>query len=168
MKTLYLIRHAKSSWDFPQLSDFERPLNRRGLRDAPFMGLLLRERGILPDLLLASPSSRTLMTAHFIADSMGYPPDQIATNHAIYECNSPTLLSIIQHLDDSLSSAALFCHNPAITDMANYLSGKSIDNVPTCGTVSIDFQVSSWQHIESGKGEFNFFLYPKKDLKHWF
>ncbi|MFN3345212.1 MAG: SixA phosphatase family protein [Chloroherpetonaceae bacterium] len=165
MKSLYLIRHAKSSWDYPDLTDFERPLNKRGLRDAPFMGMILREKQIAPELFLSSPAKRTLTTAQLFANAMNYPAAQIVTEPRIYEASRQTLLDVIQSLPDTLNSVAVFCHNPAITDLANFLSDKRVDNVPTCGIFSVSLDSPSWRSLGEGKCVFNFFLYPKKFLK---
>lgn len=164
MKTLYLIRHAKSSWDFPNLTDFERPLNKRGLRDAPFMGMILRQKQIAPELFLSSPAKRALTTAQLFAIAMNYPVERIVTEPRIYEASRQTLLEIIASLPDDLESVALFCHNPAITDLANFLSDKTLDNVPTCGIFSVSLPSPTWKNLEQGKCVFNFFLYPKKFL----
>lgn len=165
MKRLYLIRHAKSCWDFPDLTDFERPLSKRGLRDAPFMGMILREKQIAPELFLSSPAKRTLSTAQLFANAMDYPVEKIVTEPRIYEASRQTLLEVIQSFPDELGSVALFCHNPAVTELANFLSDKHIDNVPTCGIFSISLPSPSWRTLEQGKCLFDFFLYPKKFLK---
>lgn len=165
MKRLYLIRHAKSSWDYPELADFDRPLNKRGLRDAPFMGLLLREKNIKPDLFLSSPSKRTVMTAQLFAGAMDYPVENIVTKPSIYEATCDSLLNAVQAIPEEMREVALFCHNPAITQVANLLASKAVSNIPTCGIFCIDFGTLSWRDIEAGKGFFQFFLYPKKFLK---
>jgi phosphohistidine phosphatase len=166
VKELYLIRHAKSSWDFPDLTDFERPLNKRGLRDAPFMGMILREKQIEPALFLSSPAKRALTTAQLFANAMDYPVERIVTEPRIYEASRQTLLEVIQSLPDELKSVAVFCHNPAVTDLANFLSDKRVENVPTCGIFSVSLSSPSWRTLDRGKCVFNFFLYPKKFLKH--
>jgi phosphohistidine phosphatase len=165
VKELYLIRHAKSSWDFPDLTDFERPLNKRGLRDAPFMGMILREKQIAPTLFLSSPAKRALTTAQLFANAMNYPVERIVTEPRIYEASRQTLLGIIQSLPDELESVAVFCHNPAITELANFLADKRVDNVPTCGVFSVSLSSPSWRTLDKDKCIFNFFLYPKKFLK---
>lgn len=165
MKTLYLIRHAKSSWDYPELSDFERPLNQRGLRDAPFMGMLLREKRIKPDLFLSSPAKRAVMTARLFASAMDYDLEKIVAEPRIYEASRDTLLDVARALPDELESVALFCHNPAVTDLANYLTDKRLDNIPTSGVFSVAFDSPTWRALGQGKGVFQFFLYPKKFLK---
>ncbi|MCS6987916.1 MAG: histidine phosphatase family protein [Chloroherpetonaceae bacterium] len=165
MKTLYLIRHAKSSWDYPELTDFERPLSKRGLRDAPFMGMLLREKQIKPDLFLSSPAKRAWTTAQLFASAMDFGADKIVAEPRIYEASRETLLSVIQALPDELQSVAVFCHNPAVTDLANHLTDKKVDNIPTSGVFSIAFDSPTWRSLGEGKGVFQFFLYPKKFLK---
>jgi phosphohistidine phosphatase len=165
MKTLYLIRHAKSSWKFPHLIDFQRPLNKRGLRDAPFMGLLLYENSIRPDIMVSSPAKRALHTAELISESLGYPLDHILTDEKIYDCSMHDLLNVVQHLPDRATDAAVFCHNPAVTDLANALTEKHLIKFPTCGIFCAAFEVTSWKHIEAGKGQFKFFFYPKQQKR---
>ncbi|MDN5216448.1 histidine phosphatase family protein [Fulvivirgaceae bacterium BMA12] len=164
MKTLYVVRHAKSSWDFPQLSDFDRPLNKRGKRNAPDMGNRLKMRGILPDLIIASPANRALTTAKKIAKEIGYPVESIRENDQIYHSSEATLLQIIKDTPDNIQGLMLFGHNPGFTDLANFLGDQWIDNVPTCGIVAIAFDVESWTSVAPKTGKNLFFDYPKKVL----
>ena len=164
MKTLYLVRHAKSSWNFPELSDFDRPLNKRGKKNAPDMGKRLKLKGILPDLLMASPANRALTTAHKIAEKIGYPVEDIRENDGIYHSDDDTLLEIIRSTDDEIGELMLFGHNPGFTDLANLLGDQWIDNVPTCGIVAIEFDVDSWQSVIPEGGRNLFFDYPKRVL----
>ena len=164
MKTLYLVRHAKSSWKYPQLTDFDRPLNKRGQRDAPEMGRRLKDREVVPDLLLASPANRALTTCHEIARKIGYPQQDIQTNENIYHAGTGTLLRIVQKVPDSYQSLMLFGHNPGFTDFANELAGTEIWNIPTCGIFACTFSVTRWSDIDFGKGRMVFYDYPKKDL----
>lgn len=160
MKTLYLVRHAKSSWDYPELSDFDRPLNHRGERDAPRMGQYLNGLNIRPYLLLSSPANRALTTAKKIATIIGYT-SQVATDDRIYHAGSSSLLSVVQDQDDQMDSLMLFGHNPGFTDFANALANENIDNIPTAGACQIDFDVQNWNEVDFGKGRMIFFQYPK-------
>ncbi len=163
MKTLYVIRHAKSSWDAMNVDDFERPLNERGKRDAPRMGKRLKEKDIHPGLMLASPAKRTLNTSKRIAKILGYPRDNIKTDRRLYHPDEETILSIVQGLKDKLDHVMLFSHNPGLTDFVNTLmdGANDIDNVPTCGVVALQFNVDSWSDVDWGKGKLLFFDYPK-------
>lgn len=165
-KILYLLRHAKSSWKDSSLYDFDRPLNKRGKRDAPFMGGVLKDKGVLPDLIISSPAKRAITTARKVAKEIGYPKDHIIGNENIYEASVSDLLDLINALDDSLNSAMLVGHNPTFTALANYLTDTaSFDNVPTCGVVAIAFPGNDWKGVDEGTGKLLFFEYPKKYRK---
>lgn len=164
MKNLVVIRHAKSSWDDPAAADIDRPLNKRGKRDAPFMGSLLKFRGLPPDRIVTSPAKRALKTARLIAEEVGYDPEAIDIRDAIYLGDAPFLIDLIQGLDDAWERVYLFGHNPDLTDLVNRLAGETIANVPTCGVASIEFEVDSWSHIMAGTGRLAFLDYPKRHL----
>lgn len=164
MKRLYLIRHAKSSWKNPALADFDRPLNKRGKRDAPFMGKLLAKQKVRCDLILTSPAKRAFNTAKIIAKEIGFPKKKIVTDEAIYLMDTQTLVEVIKHIDDSVNRLMMFGHNPGFTILANYLSDYKVENIPTCGIFCIDFDISSWSKVSEGNGIFQFFDYPKKYL----
>ncbi len=161
MKTLYLVRHAKSSWKDSSLDDIERPLNKRGKRDAPFMGELLKEKGINPELIISSSAKRASKTAQAIAEQIGYPKKDIIFDEEIYEASSRELIDYIKQLDDKFNSVMLFGHNPGFTMLNNYLSKKYIDNIPTCGIVALEFN-NSWKDIGKNSAKYLFFDYPKK------
>lgn len=162
MKRLYLIRHAKSSWDNPALPDFRRPLNKRGKQDAPVMGQRLANQRELPELIVSSPAVRALVTAQTIADQIGYPIDQILEDPDIYEGTIATLLHVVHGVSDSHERAALVGHNPGLTFLANTLGSTRIDNIPTCGVVQIDLAIARWQDVAPGVGTTVDFDYPKK------
>lgn len=159
-RTLYLARHAKSSWKDSSLSDFERPLNKRGKNDAPAMGEILKERNVKPDLIISSPAKRAKKTACIIGEKIGYPEDKIVFNKDIYEASSRELLSIIHNLNGNINSVMLFGHNPAFTMLNNILGDKYIDNIPTCGVVALQFE-KSWNELNEKSGKLLFFEYPK-------
>jgi len=165
MKTLYLIRHAKSSWDFPHLSDSERPLNKRGKRDAPDMGDRLAKKGLFPDLMLSSPANRALTTCRVIAGKLGYPEEAIETDKKIYHAGVDELLKVIRQIDDTWNTVCLFGHNPGFTDFANELTHSDIYNIPTCGVFACSFSIDSWKDAGYGKGKRIFYDYPKSRKK---
>jgi phosphohistidine phosphatase len=163
MKTLYVIRHAKSSWDSIDLDDFDRPLNDRGKRDAPRMGKRLKEKNIHPDLMLSSPAKRALSTAKRLAKILSYGKDLIKTDRLLYHAGEETMLSIIRDLKDKHEVVFVFGHNPGLTEFVNSIKDDSldIDNVPTCGIVAFKFDTDSWREVSWGKGKMLFFDYPK-------
>jgi phosphohistidine phosphatase len=163
VKTLFLIRHAKSSWDASNVDDFERPLNERGKRDAPRMGKRLKEKEIHPDLMLSSPAKRALSTAKKIAKVLKYPKADIKTERRLYHADEDTMLSIVTELKDKHNVVMIFSHNPGLTDFVNSLMNGQldIDNVPTCGIVALQFDIVNWKEVSWGKGKMLFFDYPK-------
>jgi phosphohistidine phosphatase len=163
MKTLYIIRHAKSSWDNSDQSDFDRPLNGRGERDAPRMGKRLKEKEIYPDLMISSPAKRALSTGNRIAEVLKYPKENIMTPNTLYHADEETILGIIQKVNDRCDVVILIGHNPGLTDFLNALSEDetNIDNLPTCGVVAFAFKEKSWKEIKCGAGKMLFFDYPK-------
>ncbi|MEN7549982.1 histidine phosphatase family protein [Rapidithrix thailandica] len=164
MKILYLLRHAKSSWKDLNLDDFDRPLNKRGKHDAPFMGKKFKEQGILPDLILASPAKRAKKTAKTVAREMGYPESEIHFDKQLYATSATSLIRLLQGQDDEWESIMLVGHNPELTLMSNALSNQYIDNLPTTGLSCIQLNVNSWGHIEPKKGEQVIFDFPKRYL----
>jgi len=163
VKTLYVIRHAKSSWDSPFSDDHDRPLNDRGKRDAPRMGKRLKEKEIHPGIMVSSTAKRALSTAKRIAKVLGYPKDNIKTDRGLYHADEVTTLNIVQELKDNVDTAMIFSHNPGLTDFVNSLMDGEldIDNVPTCGVVAFKFDVESWSDVQWGTGKILFFDYPK-------
>jgi phosphohistidine phosphatase len=165
MKKLFLVRHAKSSWNYSELSDFERPLNKRGRRDASFMAKLLSQQGVSPDKIVSSPANRAVTTALFFCDPLSYNFDDISLKAKLYEASSEEILDVIRNLDNSFNDVMLFAHNPGLTDLANNLIDNSIDNIPTCGIVSLNLKIKSWEEINPKNSEKIFFEYPKKYFK---
>lgn len=161
MKTLYINRHAKSSWANMGMADFDRPLNNRGENDAPMMGKRLKEKGVIPDHILSSPANRAISTARTIATEIGYLLENIKEDRNLYHASDVSILEIIKQQDDENDSLIIFGHNPGFTDLASILSGRWFDNIPTCGIVALKFKVSKWNEISAGNGEISFFDYPK-------
>ncbi len=164
MKTIYLIRHAKSDWNYPDSPDFERPLNKRGKNDAPFMGKKLREQNILPDLILASPAQRAFETITFICKEINYPFDEIVFDESIYHSSVQNLVELMNNLDNTLNTVLLVGHNPGFTYLSNYLTNDCIDNIVTCGIVKIELEIEDWNEIIEGIGRKVFYIYPKMYL----
>jgi len=162
MKILYLVRHAKSSWDNPGFDDAGRPLNKRGKSDAPMMGRMLAEKKECPELMVSSHAKRALSTAKRIAKELDYPHKKIAVNEELYMADSGDFYKIIDAVPDSVNKLMLFSHNYGITYFANHIADSNIDNIPTCGIVRVDFKINSWQEIKNTKGKLVFFEYPKK------
>jgi phosphohistidine phosphatase len=162
MKILYLVRHAKSSWKFPELSDHDRPLNKRGKRDAPDMANRLKSKGVLPDTLISSTANRAYTTAQNIAKGIGFSAAEIIPNSDLFHAESSEIIEVIQGINNTHESAMIFGHNPGFTTTANRLINLGIDNIPTCGVLVISFAVDSWSEIDSNKGELVFYDYPKK------
>lgn len=165
MKTLVLIRHSKSDWSDPNLTDIERPLNKRGKRDAPFMASLLKEKGVAPDIILTSPAERALQTVKYFVDEFNFDRDKILVREEIYSMGSIAIRKLISQIDDSHNVIFLFGHNPDLSALANQLLDVFIENVPTTGIVCIDFDFNSWKEILNKKGKLRFFEYPKKYFK---
>lgn len=161
MKTLYLLRHAKSSWEFSHLSDHDRPLNKRGRNDAPLMGEQLAKRNIKPDLIVSSPAVRAITTATLVSKEIGYGLEKIAIDEKAYQAGPDDLLEIIQNTPPEVEELVLVGHNDGMTDLVNQLSPTYIDNVPTAGIVSLSFDTSSWKDVSLKNARFNFFDYPK-------
>lgn len=166
MKTLYLVRHAKSSWADPSLADQKRPLNKRGLRDAPLMGQRLADRKVRVDAIWSSPALRAVQTARHLAHALNYPRKEIQLRDRLYFSVMDELLLEIRSCPDAVQRLLLLGHNPVITECANLLSDcgreTDIESVPTCGIVALEFALSSWLQIGEKKGRMLFFDYPKK------
>ena len=146
MKTLFLVRHAKSSRDDPSVPDRERPLNERGLHDAPMMGQRLSRSGVKPDRIVSSPARRALTTAQLIADAIGYPRQDIVIDGSIYESSPERLLAVIRGLDDKLSCVMVFGHNPEFAELTHRLAPE-ITEMPTCAVAEFRFDGAAWADV---------------------
>ena len=164
MKTIYLVRHAKSSWKYPHLSDFERPLNKRGRKNAPFMGKVLKKLKVAPDLVISSPANRAATTARIIAAAINYPLEDIRYSQTIYEFRENALINVVKQIDDSATKAMVVGHNPAINALANYIGDQPVGNIPTCGVYCVKLDISSWKKISDHCGKLEFFEFPKKHV----
>jgi phosphohistidine phosphatase len=162
VKTLFLMRHAKSDWGHFGLADRDRPLNERGRRDAPFMAkqLLDRQVGTL-DLLICSPALRTRTTAALVAQTLGYDAAQIRIEDELYEASRENYFAVIKRLDSTLNRVLILGHNNTITDVVNSLSPQYISELPTAGIVALHFNVKDWTDATRATAKFGFFDYPK-------
>ena len=160
MKTLYLVRHAKSDWSDQSLTDFDRPLNKRGKKDGPFMGKVLREKEVAPDIIISSPAKRAKKTAIEIAEKLSYTVKRIIFIEELYDASSKEILHIVKSIDEQNNSAMIFGHNPGLTLLNNYISNKYIDNIPTTGIVALSLDVK-WSEVDKFSCKQLFFEYPK-------
>jgi phosphohistidine phosphatase len=161
VKTLFLIRHAKSSWDDTALPDKDRPLNDRGRRDAPKMGKRLAKRDVKPDLILSSPARRALKTAEIIAKKLDYKRKDIAVDDRLYASAVDRLLNVIHGLGNKPERVILFGRNPELTELARRLSGE-ITHMPTCAVAEFTFNTKSWSKIGKANLAKVALDYPKK------
>lgn len=162
MRLLTLIRHAKSSWDHPELSDFERPLNERGRRDAPRMAALIGKSLGRPDRLVTSPALRAITTARVFAATLGIDEYALQVQPRIYEATDATLLKLVCGLDDGDRHVMMFGHNPGFSELAHRLARCAFDDMPTCAVVQIELAVKVWQDTHAGCGNLRHYLYPKQ------
>jgi phosphohistidine phosphatase len=162
MLELTLIRHAKSSWDDPSLDDFDRPLNNRGLRNAPLMGKVLAERGVSFDLMVSSTAARAMTTAKLIAAEIDYAQEDIMTAGSLYEASVDRLLECVHAIDPQYRCVALIGHNPGMTDFCAYLCKRCSGHFPTGAIATVAFQLDDWQAVARDSGRLALFEYPRK------
>lgn len=160
MKSVLLVRHAKSSWDF-DVDDFDRPLNPRGKTDAPVMAERLIKKEIQIDAFISSPAKRALSTAALFAEAYERKTKTILPVPSLYEPVIQAFDTVIKNLDDIYKILAVFSHNPAITDFANQLTSVRIDDMPTCAIFAVKADIKSWKEFASAPKQFWFFDYPK-------
>ncbi|HAB36038.1 MAG TPA: histidine phosphatase family protein [Cryomorphaceae bacterium] len=160
MKTVYLIRHAKSSWEYPHLEDRERPLKGRGIRDAHLMAAWLAEEIYPAPFMVSSPATRALHTSMIFARNFGQSLDSILTDEALYEVSVEGLRSFLRGLPDAENNVMVFGHNPSHTLFLNRCVDQRIDNVPTAGVACLRFEVSTWADLDFD-AELLFFDFPK-------
>ena len=161
MKTLFLVRHAKSSWDDTALPDKDRPLDARGKRDAPTIGERLARRDVKPDLIVSSPARRALTTAEIIARKLDYKLKDIVVDDRLYASAVDDLLNVIHKLGDKQERVMLFGHNPELTELAHRFSSE-ITHMPTCAVAEFTFNAKSWSNIGKATLAKVALDYPKK------
>ncbi len=161
MKTLYLVRHAKSSWEF-DIDDHQRPLNERGLNDAPKVAKHIKNKIELPQRVMSSDAVRAMTTAILYLKELDIPEGELVLEHKLYDFSGKGLDSVIRNCDDSIDRLMIFGHNHAMTAMVNEYGDKSIDNISTAAFTAIEFDAGSWKDIHNGRTK----LYVKpKQLK---
>jgi phosphohistidine phosphatase len=161
MKTLYILRHAKSSWKFEDLSDHDRPLNKRGRADAPMIGQELASRDVKPDLIISSPAVRAITTATLVGKEIDYEPDEILVDDRVYGADKQELMEIVQQAPAEVDKLMLIGHNEAITEFANMLAPEPVASIPTAGVVALRFDCDNWGEISRNNAELLFFDFPK-------
>ncbi|EAU53763.1 SixA phosphatase family protein [Mariprofundus ferrooxydans] len=160
MKTLILIRHAKSDWGDLSAPDYDRTLNHRGLHDAPVMGRRLAEQTLVPDLFTASSAVRARMSAELMAEAMGYPEAQLHWRDELYLAEPSTMLDIIRKTPETVNSLALLAHNPGMTGLVERLTSERFDHMPTAGVVTLKAEIAHWR--EAGRRwQLHCFDYPE-------
>lgn len=163
MKTLYILRHAKSSWTDASLADFERPLNGRGQSAAPFMGEVMARKGLLPDLIISSPAKRAMQTAVLVKESSGSNAS-IQYDEKIYEASPQALKGVISQAGDDLESIMIVGHNPGIEGLINHLTGN-LAPMPTAALAAISLDIAAWNKIDANCGNLQFVIRPSEEMK---
>lgn len=163
MKTLLVLRHAKSSWDNPDSSDFDRPLNERGLQTAPFVGSLMREKSLRVDLILSSPAKRAKQTAMMVKEAAGFAAEA-RFDARIYEASPLALLHVLAEIGNESNSILLVGHNPGLEGLIKILTG-GIQPMPTAALAQIELNIESWNEIAADCGKLNFIIRPKDEMK---
>ena len=163
MKTIYLLRHAKSSWDDASLSDFERPLNERGLNTAPFMGEVITRRGYTPAVVITSPAKRAATSAELVKESAGLNAE-LRSDHRIYEASPNTLRTVAAETDDDVESVMLVGHNPGMEGFVRYLTGK-VEPMPTAALAVIELSIDSWKALDADCGVIVEIIRPKDEMR---
>ena len=161
-KTLFIVRHAKSSWDYTDISDVDRPLSLRGINDAGIMAGRLKAKGDIPSLLITSPACRAFHTAIIFSRALKVSCENLVIEERIYPGSINEMLNVIEHVSEKYASIMIFGHNPASTGLANHFLKQPIDNLPTAGIVTLNFNGDSWKNFKDQKPGSEHIDYPKK------
>ncbi|MGL4599376.1 MAG: SixA phosphatase family protein [Bacteroidia bacterium] len=165
MLTVHLVRHAKSSWDFSDVADIDRPLNARGLRDAADMAQRWKENKIFPDLIISSSANRAITTALIFARAIGYSENTIRIAAELYEAPEKNYRALLAQLPNTIKQVAVFGHNPTLTYLVNTLGDAPLDNLPTTGSATLVFDTANWQDLATVSGNLKLLDFPKsKDV----
>ncbi|MDO6564891.1 histidine phosphatase family protein [Amphritea sp. 1_MG-2023] len=165
MKRLTLVRHAKSSWKDPQLSDFDRPLNKRGKRDLPLMANRLQMFQIQPDLILSSGARRAITTAEQVALEQDYPINKVIEVPELFHARVETLINLLQGQSDHYRHIMVVGHNPSLELASYYLTQENLANLPTCGVIHIALSITCWEELSESCGSIERLDYPKLHQK---
>ena len=160
MKHLYLIRHAKSDWSDGSQSDFERGLNKRGQKAVLTMAEVLKEKKIMPDLIISSSAKRARLTAEGLANNIAYS-GKIKYVDALYMAEPTEVIHMIKEIKDKYNAVFIVGHNPETTELTDLMLDDYIDNVPTLGIVALNVSIKHWKKIKAEKVKLDFFIYPK-------
>ena len=162
MKTLYILRHAKSCWADASLSDFERPLNERGIKTAPFMGKLMAEKNFQPDLILSSPAARAKQTAMMVKKA-GRMQAEILYDERIYEASPLRLMEIVTEIDNSVESVLLVGHNPGFEGLVKFLTSE-FQSMPTAALAVVDLKIEDWESVHPECCNLRALIRPKEEM----
>jgi len=167
MKTLYIVRHAKSSWTYRDVKDIDRPLKKRGIKDSYLMSLHLVKNIERPDVFISSSANRALHTAMIFCENFKFPLANLQIKKSLYSFSDGYLIKTIKALDDGFDSAMIFSHDHGINDFVNSFGNKEIQHVPTCGVIGIRFDTKHWKNIKPVKSNGKTFLFdfPKNHKK---
>ncbi len=160
MKTLLLLRHAKSSWKDDAVKDFDRPLNQRGLKAAPSVGRLMRKRKLQPDLVLSSPAERARQTTQLVLESAGLKTE-LRYDERIYEATGMRLFEIVAQIEDDANIAMLVGHNPGLEELLATLTGEA-GSLPTAALACIELEIEKWNKLRVAAGRLEWLVKPKK------
>jgi phosphohistidine phosphatase len=163
LKSLLLVRHAKSDWADASLKDFDRPLNERGKRDAPVMAHRLLDKKVSIDAFISSPAKRAKKTAELFASQYKKDKKDIILFEELYLADPEIFFNVISQTDDDYSSIAVFSHNEGITQFANQISDVRVDDMPTCSIFAVKMKLKKWKDFREAEKEFWFFDYPKSN-----
>jgi phosphohistidine phosphatase len=151
MKTLYIVRHAKSSWEYDGIEDIDRPLKKRGIKDAHLMSTFLSNNIEKPDVFISSSANRALHTAVIFCENLKYPLSNLYIRKQLYSFSDGYLVKTVKALDDSFNSAIIFSHDHGINTFVNKFGNKPLAHVSTCGVIGIQFEDENWKDIKKGK-----------------
>jgi len=163
MKTLFVLRHAKSSWENPDWSDFERPLNSRGLDAARFIGSLIFERNLQPQLIVSSPAKRAKQTAVLVKE-IAEVSKPVKFDERIYEASPLALFNLIREFDEKFESVLIVGHNPGFENLVRTLTGEAV-SMPTAALAKINLTIENWHELEANSNELEFLIRPKEEMK---
>ena len=150
MKTLYIVRHAKSSWEYEGIKDIDRPLNKRGINNAYLISSVLNKKIACPDVFISSCANRALHTAMIFSYTFNYPLTNLKISKSLYSFSDGYLIKTVKALDDGFDSAIIFSHDHGISDFVNKFGSEKMNHVPTCGVVGIKFNTNHWKNIKEG------------------
>lgn len=163
MKTLYILRHAKSVWTYSNLSDFERPLNERGIKTAPFMGELMARKNFQPRLILSSPAARAKQTA-LLVKKAGRMKTEIRYDERIYEASPLRLIEVVSEIENEIESVLLIGHNPGLEGLIKFLTGE-FQAMPTAALAVVDLETDNWKSLHLGCCTLRALIRPKEEMK---